>query len=637
MAEKEHKEQKIGSQLPGESIKVIAESVGISGIPDDAASVLAEDSSYRLKQIVQEAVKFMHHGKRHRLSTADIDHALRAQNIEPLYGFQTGDSIPFRFASGGGRELHFVEEKEFDLQEIVNSTLPKIPIDIALKAHWLCIEGVQPSIPENPPPASKDQQQKEILDTTVKTVIEKQPKVAPIPEPHKIKHKHKGITDLAKVKDLSNHELSVEQQLYYKEITEACVGPDEARRSEALQSLASDPGLHQMLPRFSTFISEGVKINVVQNNLALLIYLMRMVKSIMDNQTLYLEKYLHEFIPAVCTCIVSKQLCMRPEVDNHWALRDFAARLMGQMCKNFSTSTNNIQARITKTFTQAIQSEKAALATQYGAVAGLGEMGSEVIKSFLLPHVKDIGEKVKIVLEGPILNSADKIAAENIKKSLAKYLSPVLKALKGPSASIEDYTAEFGSLGSMLHTAVGRERKSSGNQGNQLAKIAAGTPTQERSRPTVTIPTPRSQFVIQQSSSIGNMPGTPKQAQGGIRTPGTPSIIQGGQPKTPSTPGQQKFIVMTSQARPSNNGQSDKPLSMSSGTPTVVKVMSGNPQGQIPTAVPRTPTTPKIVVMSMTQGNSALPGQAGGNSQDLGMRSVFSEQINNIKKENENS
>lgn len=77
-------------------------------------------------------------------------------------------------------------------------------------AHWLCIDGLQPSIPENPPPASKDQQQKEILDTTVKTTIEKQVKViTPLAEPHKIKHKHKGITDLAKVKDLSNHELSV--------------------------------------------------------------------------------------------------------------------------------------------------------------------------------------------------------------------------------------------------------------------------------------------------------------------------------------------------------------------------------------------------------------------------------------------
>lgn len=92
---------------------------------------------------------------------------------------------------------------------------------------------------------------------------------------------------------------------------------------EALQSLATDPGLHQMLPRFSTFIAEGVsssplmhafsceflasrgslmnknkspipkqvKVNVVQNNLALLIYLMRMVKSLLDNSTLYLEKY----------------------------------------------------------------------------------------------------------------------------------------------------------------------------------------------------------------------------------------------------------------------------------------------------------------------------------------------------------
>ena len=60
---------------------------------------------------------------------------------------------------------------------------------------------------------------------------------------------------------------------------------------EALTSLQQDPGLHQMLPRFIAFASEGVKINVVQNNLALLIYLMRMVKSMLDNQTVYLDKY----------------------------------------------------------------------------------------------------------------------------------------------------------------------------------------------------------------------------------------------------------------------------------------------------------------------------------------------------------
>lgn len=36
------------------------------------------------------------------------------------------------------------------------------------------------------------------------------------------------------VKQLATHELSVEQQLYYKEITEACVGSDEARRAVSI-------------------------------------------------------------------------------------------------------------------------------------------------------------------------------------------------------------------------------------------------------------------------------------------------------------------------------------------------------------------------------------------------------------------
>lgn len=41
---------------------------------------------------------------------------------------------------------------------------------------------------------------------------------------------------------------------------------------------------------FFTYLLQ-VKVNVVQNNLALLIYLMRMVKALLDNQTLFLEKY----------------------------------------------------------------------------------------------------------------------------------------------------------------------------------------------------------------------------------------------------------------------------------------------------------------------------------------------------------
>jgi len=99
----------------------------------------------------------MRHGKRKRMTTHDIDHALKIKNIEPTYGFFAKDHMPFRFASGGGRELHFVEEKEIDLNDVMSSgqTCPKLPLDITLRAHWLCIDGVQPTIPENPPPVSQ--------------------------------------------------------------------------------------------------------------------------------------------------------------------------------------------------------------------------------------------------------------------------------------------------------------------------------------------------------------------------------------------------------------------------------------------------------------------------------------------------
>jgi transcription initiation factor TFIID subunit 6 len=132
-----------GTQLSQESIKVIAESIGVSNLSDLASKEIADDISYKLKQIVQDGMKFMHHAKRTRLCLSDVDSSLKIRNIEPQYGFISKEFVPFRFASGGGRELHFQEEKELDLNDVLLIAPPKAPLEVSLRTHWLCVDGIQ--------------------------------------------------------------------------------------------------------------------------------------------------------------------------------------------------------------------------------------------------------------------------------------------------------------------------------------------------------------------------------------------------------------------------------------------------------------------------------------------------------------
>ncbi|CAH0558321.1 unnamed protein product [Brassicogethes aeneus] len=500
--------------------KVIAESIGIPNLQDEAAKELADDISYRLKHIIQDAAKFMNHAKRVKLMQSDVDSALKCKNIE---------NRPFRFASGGGRELHFIEEKEVDLNDLLQNLNPKAPLEAALRSHWLVIDGVQPTIPENPPPVAKNVQKLESVDP-----INKKPISETSGKPTTGKQKLKNV-ETVQIKQLATHELSVEQQLYYKEITEACVGSDETRRTEALQSLACDPGLHEMLPRMCTFIIEGVRVNVVQNNLALLIYLMRMVKALLDNQSLYLEKYLHELIPAVTTCIVSKQLCMRPELDNHWALRDFASRLMAQICKNFNTSTNNIQTRITRMFTNALQqNDKVPFPSLYGALQGLSELGPEVVRILILPHIKYIGSKIETHLEGNLQSNIDKIASSLIKQLLVKVLAPVLKSLRNPPDNLDEYRQEYGYLGAALHVAVAKARA-------QPAAVAPAATTCSATGNIATMGTAIARTVATPSAILQQQSSAPGRTI--VMNPGS---------RVPQAQGNQKFVFVQQRAQTSS-------------------------------------------------------------------------------------
>ena len=114
-----------------ENVKDIAESIGITNLTDDATRAMVSDIEYRLCQVLEEALKFMRHGKRTTLTTQDISQALKTLGVEPLYGYESTRPLRFGEASiGPGQPLYYVEDEEMEFEKLINAPLPKVPREI---------------------------------------------------------------------------------------------------------------------------------------------------------------------------------------------------------------------------------------------------------------------------------------------------------------------------------------------------------------------------------------------------------------------------------------------------------------------------------------------------------------------------
>ncbi|KAG6405295.1 hypothetical protein SASPL_132882 [Salvia splendens] len=351
------------SIVPKETIEVIAQSIGISNLSPDVLPALAADVEYRIREIMQESIKCMRHSKRTTLTTDDVDSALGLRNVEPIYGFASGDPLRFERAAGH-KDLFYIEEKDVEFKEVIEAPLPKAPLDTTVVAHWLAIDGVQPAIPENPPPEAL--QMLSLPADNRKTEVKEDGASVDIKLPIK-------------------HVVSQELQLYFEKITELTVTRSESPLFKAaLVSLATDSGIHPLVPYFTLFVADEVSRNL--NNFSLLFALMRLVRSLLRNPHIHIEPYLHQLMPSVLTCLVAKRLGNKFS-DNHWELRNFTASLVASICKRFGQVYYNLQPRVTKTMLTAFINPSKTLPQHYGAVRGIAALGANVVRLLILPNL----------------------------------------------------------------------------------------------------------------------------------------------------------------------------------------------------------------------------------------------------------
>jgi transcription initiation factor TFIID subunit 6 len=397
-------------------IQVIAESMGLPDLDDHLADALAQDVEFRLRDVIQEATKFMSHGRRSKLMARDINTALSAINVDPCYGHSTGLPATFRAVAPGsapassfsgassgsqpagvpgsgesGEQVFYIDDEVLTFETIATTKLPPCPNDIQLTCHWLAIDGVQPAIRQNP---SAEEAAVTLGLTSAKRKRSSQAVQA---NTSAIAMSGGGSqrmgcstidpqqgTMIVEHKPLVKHVLSKELQSYYDTVTEA-IKSDDARFQEiAIESIRNDCGLQQLTPYFAQFILDEVSRNLT--NLTRLNSLMRMTRALLDSTEMYIEPYLHQLMPAILTCVVGRRLCSEAYED-HWSLREYSAESVELICKRYMSSYSIMQPRITQTFLDAILDPSRPLPAHYGAIVGFAALGHRVVELLLIPNV----------------------------------------------------------------------------------------------------------------------------------------------------------------------------------------------------------------------------------------------------------
>lgn len=379
---------------PSDTVKDVAETLGISNLPDEVSKTLAMDVEYRIHEVIEQALKFMRHSKRTTLGTADISEALRVLNVEPLYGYEgaTNDKngVSYREAIvGPGQTLYYVDDDEVDFERLINQPLPKVPRATSLTAHWVAIDGVQPAIPQNPLASdiramSVDLRGAQTTSNSIATL---------------------NASSDVKVKPLVKHVLSKELQLYFDRVVGALMEGSEPDATEAatkqhaaaLSSLRNDPGFHQLVPYFVQFVAEKVTHNL--KHLPVLYTMLQVVDALLTNPTLFMDPYVHSVMPSVLTLVLAKKIGPKPGheesvgdeepiIVSQYTIRDFAASLLARICDKYNEIYQSLKPRAIRTLLKAFMDPTKPIGTLYGALQGIQALGNEAIRVVVVGNLK---------------------------------------------------------------------------------------------------------------------------------------------------------------------------------------------------------------------------------------------------------
>ena len=412
--------------LSKEGIEDYAVSVGVEAnfISDNKIwDVVGASAEYRLKKLLEEAQKYTRAGKRARVSPEDVNLALRSLNVAPIYGVVSKDDETvqniqdLKNIAKSNQPLGAAEMLPtcvISLEKLCEMELPPVPLEPAVTAHWLAVEGIMPTVPQNID-----------LDRNMDNIDFNSNNNS---KSNRSGHKQQNVLNTRT--GVLYHNLSEEQQVYLYRLQYDALVNDETNPNDKINTTkagvsTSIMNLPQLMEAKAVDIRKGAIKQIAcdtagalqplvpylihwievttQNNLRklhILNCLVDVAGALIENPNIDLELYLDRLMPSLLTCVVSKRLCQDAAKEDHWKLRDHAAEVVARVCDKFGSKYPKLQLRIAKTYRKALSNPHTPWTTSYGVLIGLCNLGVRVIENVLLPNCEEFFERLKNATEG---------------------------------------------------------------------------------------------------------------------------------------------------------------------------------------------------------------------------------------------
>ncbi|GFR65017.1 TAF6-like RNA polymerase II, p300/CBP-associated factor (PCAF)-associated factor [Elysia marginata] len=194
-------------------------------------------------------------------------------------------------------------------------------------------------------------------------------------------------------------EMSATHLKYYNLLTKALLGAHPEAKKKALQDLRTNANLTPVLPYLVNFVVSGIK--NMSHDIGQLMTMLNTVRALIHNKSLYLmhKPYLTTIVQGVEFCVLETLAASISSVNDHWVLRDSAARLLAEIVNRWNSPQNHLRFNTIKLLKEVLHDTAKPFYSHYGAIMSLIALGNKAIEDVILPHLPTYWPHLQAAME----------------------------------------------------------------------------------------------------------------------------------------------------------------------------------------------------------------------------------------------